>query len=459
MNSTFWRFTLAIGIALLLPVMVQEGMFLDGVSYAAIARNMAVGLGDFSHPHYTATLYPVCYEQPPLALWIQSLFFRLFGDHFWVERLFSCSMATLTGLGIYLNCRLLLKQEASNLQAASWLSVLFWISTPLVFWAYQNNLLECTMSVFVQFSIFLALKFAVSSQKLMLLGAACLSACAVLCKGPVGFFPIITPIAVALVFPRPRILPALMTSGFLLICTLGLLGVMIWAIPDMEEYLDYYLNKQLFSTLSGQREKSPRSSLYFIVDLVSQIAIPAVGLFVLLAKSKFQDLSFSRSARFCIALGLAGTLPLVLTPKQSVHYLLPAIPFFALGFAFECSRRIKWGDFIVQRNKWISFLSTFILVVSLGFSLFYWGKSRRDVEKIKAVKAICTQIGKHAVLSIPEAYSGDWLLAAYFARFGNISLDSRELHEYYLGGTETPTPTDYHTVPLEISGYKLWKRK
>ena len=161
-HKVVWLFTAAVLVGLLVPSLVQEGMFLDGVSYACIAKNMAKGMGGFAQPYYTATLYPVCYEQPPFALWLQSLFFRGFGDHFWVERLHTFCMAILTAVGISLNWRLFLKvthsQVVSPISNMAWLPVLFWVTSPIVFWSYQNNMLECTMTVFVLFSVYFAAK-------------------------------------------------------------------------------------------------------------------------------------------------------------------------------------------------------------------------------------------------------------------------------------------------------------
>ena len=54
-------------VLMLFPVVLLRGMSLDGVTYATIARNMAVGIGDFWHPYYTATLLHPFHEQPPLA--------------------------------------------------------------------------------------------------------------------------------------------------------------------------------------------------------------------------------------------------------------------------------------------------------------------------------------------------------------------------------------------------------
>src|SRR6185312_7247114 len=112
---TGWLLTITVIICRLLPMSVQTGMFFDGVTYATIARNMAIGAGDLWHPTFlvkaadepSAAATPEAetqvatkidavadaathdftsevgfYEHPPLALWLESLFFRLFGDHF-----------------------------------------------------------------------------------------------------------------------------------------------------------------------------------------------------------------------------------------------------------------------------------------------------------------------------------------------------------------------------------------
>ena len=60
--------TLAICVAALLPRLAHRGMFLDGVTYASIARNLAEGRGRFWAPHYTATIYPAFHEHPPLGV-------------------------------------------------------------------------------------------------------------------------------------------------------------------------------------------------------------------------------------------------------------------------------------------------------------------------------------------------------------------------------------------------------
>jgi 4-amino-4-deoxy-L-arabinose transferase-like glycosyltransferase len=65
---------------LVCPKILEMGKNGDGTEYASIARNMSEGLGTFWAPYLDDTNWPVHWEHPPLIYWIQSIFFRLFGD-------------------------------------------------------------------------------------------------------------------------------------------------------------------------------------------------------------------------------------------------------------------------------------------------------------------------------------------------------------------------------------------
>jgi len=96
--SSFRLFTVAVCAAALVPRVAHRGMFVDGVTYASIARNLALGRGSFWSPSYTLTLYPQFHEHPPLGFWLQSWWFRLLGDHLFVERAYSIAVALATAV-------------------------------------------------------------------------------------------------------------------------------------------------------------------------------------------------------------------------------------------------------------------------------------------------------------------------------------------------------------------------
>ena len=81
-------------------------------------------------------------EQPPLGMALQSMAFRIFGDHFAVERGYSLAVFALNGLLIAAIWRRLLPS------AYDWLPVLVWMVPSVVTWAVINNMLENTQALF-----------------------------------------------------------------------------------------------------------------------------------------------------------------------------------------------------------------------------------------------------------------------------------------------------------------------
>lgn len=118
---------------------LSDGMFLDGTIYATLSRNLTMGLGTFWQPHLTNTLLPAFVEHPPLALGLEGILFRIFGDSRFVERFYSLLTIIITGMIIVSIWKMLLKKSSTG-----WLPLLFWISMPTVTWASVNNMLVRT---------------------------------------------------------------------------------------------------------------------------------------------------------------------------------------------------------------------------------------------------------------------------------------------------------------------------
>ena len=150
-NLPFWLFTLATVFALTLPILVQDGMFQDGVLYSAVAHNLSLGYGSFWFPQYSALNIeglPSFHEQPPLAFGIESLFFKILGDRLYVERFYTLLTMLLTVWILVKIWRLATIDAPANWQHLTWLPVLFWIMVPVCFWSYRNNMHENTLNIF-----------------------------------------------------------------------------------------------------------------------------------------------------------------------------------------------------------------------------------------------------------------------------------------------------------------------
>ena len=115
--------------------MAQTGMFLDGVTYAAIARNLSEGIGTFWFPSYTSTLLPVFHDDPPLAFGLQGVASAIIGDHVAVERVYSILMGALVALLMVLIWRSTVRDSAYD-----WLPVVFWLLPEGATWSVANNM-------------------------------------------------------------------------------------------------------------------------------------------------------------------------------------------------------------------------------------------------------------------------------------------------------------------------------
>ena len=88
----FWSFTAAMFILLIIPILIQDGMFMDGVLYTAVSKNLGNGIGSFWFPVFSELGMAgnsTFHEHPPLVFGIQSIFFKVLGNSMYTERIYS----------------------------------------------------------------------------------------------------------------------------------------------------------------------------------------------------------------------------------------------------------------------------------------------------------------------------------------------------------------------------------
>jgi 4-amino-4-deoxy-L-arabinose transferase-like glycosyltransferase len=196
----FWAFTISVFIIAILPSLIQDGMFIDGVQYATVSKNWANGLGTFWSPYisqnWSQNLYSmgseVFLENPPLVYAIQGIFFKVFGDGLYTERIYCLFTAILSAFLIVRIWKLVTRRNEA-LQKLSWLAILFWLSMPIVFRSFQMNVQENTMGIFILASIYFVLKGLEGNKRSYLyaiLGGT-LIFLSTLCKGLTGLFPLV----------------------------------------------------------------------------------------------------------------------------------------------------------------------------------------------------------------------------------------------------------------------------
>ncbi len=83
--SSLRLFTVFFLAAMFLPRLVPQGLFGDGLLYASLARNLAEGKGSMWAPWFSSGYWldfasgAPYFENPPLMIWLEAVFFRIIG--------------------------------------------------------------------------------------------------------------------------------------------------------------------------------------------------------------------------------------------------------------------------------------------------------------------------------------------------------------------------------------------
>ena len=459
--------TVTVFIALIVPALVQDGMFVDGVTYGAISRNMAQGMGSAWCPHYTKTLYPVFYEQPPLVFMVQSCFFRVLGDSIYTERVFSFLMAVLTAWGIVLVWRLFNKNK--DQEKYSWVPVFLWITIPLVSWSYRNNLLENFVSVAALFSVWFISRSFIEKKIVYLFPGSVMIFLAFLSKGPVGLFPLVTPMLLGLAFGKKEWKRSGFYNLYLILLTLALFFLLLKLIPASGKNLKTYLDQQLFPAIYGQREVTTNSRFSILGYLMLELSFPVLFLLYFSIsrwlKTRQLNLPDKRTYLFFLLTGLAASIPFIITLKQRRFYLVPSLPFYILSISCLVVPYLKkLLEKISQKKlKWIGRSSYIILGMVLIFSVTRFGRYSRDEVQLKDIYVITEVIPWGSVVGSTEDLCTDWRCVAYMCRTGYLSLEPDKNHTFFLLKKDKSLPAplreEYDKMNLDLAMYTLLKRK
>ena len=424
-NTPFWLLLIGLFLILVSKNLLTEGMFLDGVTYACISRNMACGLGSFWNPSYTQTIGHVFHSHPPLAFGLEALFFKVLGDHWWVEKLYSVLAFLFIGLLI----ALIWKRTTNNLRWA-WLPLLFWLVMPLATWCATNNMLENTMSVFVLLSVYLMIVGYQRNHKIWLFLSTFTLLLAFLSKGFTGLFPLVFPILYCAFDQKRKWIQGPIDSLILLVSIAVFAGIMFLVCPGSFGYIKDYIRLQVIG--GGLHEATASSRFYIVFALLQQLMIPyviAMALVICKARSKVNNKVFEfppDKAWFYVFLimGLVGVLPIMVSVKQRDFYMLAALPFFALACGhITLSMLTLWLPKITPKVRgWMTLGAGCVVLLGVALNVVHIGKYGRDEALIEEVKQrIAEYEGNNVIEITPEEYT-QWAKHAYFMRYGKISL-------------------------------------
>ncbi len=466
MKNNLYPFYLSVfGIILIIisPSLLSDGMFLDGLLYAVISKNLANGIGDFWHLHLTKTLSPIFFEHPPLAFGLQSLFFKILGDSIFVEKLYSFLTYVVTGIIIV---KIWKKLIVNNSNQTAWLPLLLWITIPLVFWAIPNNMLENTMMIFTSLSVLFILKSFENRRFLYLFLAGLSLFGAFLCKGFVGLFTFSFIFWIFIIKRNINFKRFFIDTSVLFFSALLPLIVLYFAVPESIDNILAYINKQVVGSV--QNVQTVETRFFILIRLFLEL-IPMFLLIILLVaftfKVKFSNSNIKWFWVFLL-LGLSGVIPIMISMKQRGFYILATFPLFSIAFALLIVERV---DYLIKKinTKGVKFKIykyASILIFAIGVSLVLYNSNKigRDKDKIEDVHSVGDIVSKNTIIAIEPKIRTDWSLHGYFARYYSISLNHNvSANEKYLlvyKHSDFEIPSQYALIPLELNNYELYEK-
>jgi 4-amino-4-deoxy-L-arabinose transferase-like glycosyltransferase len=506
---TGWLLTAALVAFRLLPGLVQHGMFFDGVTYATISRNLAVGVGELAHP----SLVPGdagFYDSPPLGFLLEAGFFRALGDHYWVEKLFSALTGVVTaGLIVAIWRRLV--GDRGDLRRMSWLPVALWVAVPGWGWMYSNNMLENTLGMFAVLAVYAILRAtwaeSASSARARsasegtasslarrasvacwLVTAAMAIAAAVLSKGPVGLYPLATPLVAYVTLRRRTLVRAVIETIALFALFCGAIGL-VCLLPGAAEYFDKYLHGQVLAAMQGRREvvNSILGRFDILWKVVQQVILPLSIAAALVWTARRNGWMAGPAVgpmpnagatppeggtptprpaiAFSLLTGISASAPIVASLKQSGHYAFPSYAFYALALALWCAPAVihlltaASPATLMRRHRAIRYASVAtvaLLVIASGVLI---NRPRRDGEAYHDALALGRVVPKASMVGISHDLATDFPLLTNLARWDFIGGDpAAEGHRFILARISEPPPAGYVEVPTEMSHYRLFER-
>ena len=383
----FWGLLVSIFTLLCGINYVRYGMFTDGILYAAIAKNMAMGQGTFWFPVFSETSGTFI-GHPALHFFLESLYFRVLGDGYLTERLYCLTSVLL--LSYIMHC--VWQQYLPKYRAYSFVPLLFFFLIEDVSLTYTSNLLECTLSLFTTASFLCVIPILQNKNNNRIV--AFMSFIAALCaaflsKGPVGLFPLSIFGIAYLVSKTPNFKNALVWT-LSTIAALTAIFIILLQFDAPFQSLSAYWDEQIMGSVNAvaatgvEGEANMRGNRLHILKRWFDKMLPiliATALIMGGAWRKKISLLGSETAKrsaILLLLALAGTLPYTLISKQASYYLVPAYVFWALGF----------GAFIVPE---VARLVESINVKSLAFKFF---QAVVAVSLVTVFAYLFTQIGE-----------------------------------------------------------------
>ncbi len=465
-QSPFFLIAISVILGLTLPVLIQDGMFMDGMLYTCVSKNLANGIGSFWFPVFSKYGFgglQTFHEHPPLVFGFQAVFFKVFGNGMYTERIYVlCTLLTTCYLIVllwkYIN-------KGLNTAQVGWLPLILWISIPVCFWSFTNNMHENTMGIFILAAVLFYLRSVKENSFLFLIFSGFFIFLATFSKGIPGFFPIVTPLIYLLCLKKINVKQFIFQSFILAIVPI-LIYAILFCFDGAKESLTNYFIKRVLHRIG---EDPTVESHFYILGRIFVELLPPIGIIVILFLVFRKKITLQKErtmlALFFILIGFAGVIPLALTMVQKGFYFIPSLPFFAIGLALLISEQISiWSEKVLNggSKKGITIFSILLFCSVIIFSGSNVGKKNRDAEMLNDVHEFGKVIPEYSSVSISEHRWNDWPLQCYLMRYHNVSIDPQHPNNKFRiidKNAVDSTVVNYNKVNLPTQLFDLYKNK
>jgi len=328
--------------------------------YAQISKEMVTS-GDYLHPTLLGIKH---FHKPPLAYYITSVGYNLFGINEYGARFF-LGIALVLQIYLVFKIALLLYKD----EKIAFASALIYSSFPLVLIAARNLTTDAYLVTFILLSVFLWLNYKQNSKTFYLYGFYFVMGLAFLTKGPVGLIPSFLFIACWKYFNKEKKHFSLhIFLGVILMLTLSA-SWFLDIIFDDPKIWDYLINDHVINRATNAEQFHRSQPFWYYILLAPAIGLPWILFIITYLISNYKkEWDSNIIIKICLALITLLFLIFSVFSSKLILYILPIFPFIAIlgGVLLFDFSKIQLQGFI--RSYYILYA---LLICALITSIFY----------------------------------------------------------------------------------------
>jgi len=465
-NKYPWLFLIiSATIILVLSPLFQKGTFIDGMLYKTVAYNFAHNLSTFWQMKFTDTSMVFFCEQPPLYFYLLGSIYKLLGDTYLVDRIFTLLLFLLLLLILKLIVNKLFKRPDFYFL----LSVFFVLSISVICWSYANQIIEPLVSVFTLLGILITIHY-IQSQRIFYIFLFFINLYLLfLSKGFQSCFIIGFPVIYFLLarFRNYKIFI------FFIIAAIFISGLTVFLnfYKPAEAWFNCYYNTRLILTMNNVGYTT-NNHFEIIGRFFSELMIPLIVVLIVCAFIVFKKryplrliLKNFWSNKVALALLLTsflGSFPYAVSLVQRGFYLIPAIHCFLLALLFGLKRYwLFLYLFTIQLASNFIFRISMAIVLLICITLFFcqFGAYKREKELNEDVVAMLPYIQKRDTVLIQGDMWNYFSLHALLYMGKQINLSTQQTNQkYFICKKMSPgiLPSDYTKLNLNTSELDLF---